>query len=67
MIGLAFMGFFVSILGATPLMLSTARTIRRNDTTDQLPDRLGKLAYVVSVSGFAVGALSLILFAMRNL
>ena len=39
---LAFLGFLVSSVGAIVVMLSTARTIRRNESTDKLPDRIVK-------------------------
>jgi hypothetical protein len=48
-------------------MLSTARTIRREEGTDQLPDMTGNFAYIVAVVGFAVGVLSLSIFGYRNL
>lgn len=67
MMPLTFVGYAVSVLGSIPLMLSTARTIRRNEATDQLPDRLGNASYVVAVSGFACGSICLGLFAIRNL
>ena len=67
LVALAFLGFLSSSVGAIVVMLSTARTIRRNETTDQLPDRIGGVGYYVAAIGFAVGVISLSLFAVRNL
>jgi hypothetical protein len=67
LIAIAFAGFIVSIAGSVVLMLSTARSIRRNETSDQLTDRMGNLSYLVAVTGFAVGAVCLGVFGVRNL
>ena len=64
----SFLGFLVSTVAAIVVMLSTARTVRRNETTDQLPDKLGGIyRYYALVAGFAVGVISLSIFAIRNL
>lgn len=67
MIAMSFLGFLVAIVGSILVLLSTARTIRRNDTTDQLPDALGNRGYYIAVVGFAAGIGCLALFGLRNL
>lgn len=65
---MSFLGFLVSSVAAIVVMLSTARTVRRNEATDQLPDRIGgTFGYYGSVIGFAVGFVALSVFAARNL
>ena len=67
LVSLAFLGFLTSSVSSIVVMLSTARTIRRNETTDQLPDLLGRAAYLGAVSGFAVGVISLGIFGCASL
>ena len=68
LVTLSLVSFLISIVGSIIVMLSTARTIRRNDTTDQLPDKLGgTYGYLIAVIGFALGLGFLALFGMLNL
>ena len=67
LVALSFIGFLVASVASIIVMLSTARTIRRNEMTDQLPDLTGNLAYLVAVVGFAVGVISLSIFGYKNL
>ena len=66
MIPLAFLGFMIATVASIIVMLSTARTIRRNELTDQLPDRTGNVAYMVAVIGFAVAVGLVCAFAVKN-
>jgi hypothetical protein len=67
LVAVSFIGFLVCSVASIVVMLSTARTIRRNETTDLLPDLTGRLGYCVAVFGFAVGVLSLTIFGWKNL
>lgn len=66
MVPIAFLGFMVATVGSIIVMLSTARTIRRNDDTDHLPDKIGAIAYGVAIAGFAIGVIAICAFAARN-
>lgn len=66
LVPVAFLGFMVATVASIVVMLSTARTIRRNETTDQLPDKIGNNAYKVAVGGFAVGVTAICTFAAFN-
>jgi hypothetical protein len=67
LMSMSFLGFTIATVGSIIVMLSTARTIRRNEQTDQLPDKTGNVGYRITAVGFAVGIISLCLFGMRNL
>jgi|CXWL01.1.fsa_nt_gi hypothetical protein len=67
LVAVSFIGFLSSSVASVVVMLSTARTIRREEKTDQLPDKTGNFAYIVAVVGFAVGVFSLSIFGYRNL
>lgn len=67
LVAISFLGFLSSSVASVIVMLSTARTIRREERTDQLPDKTGNFAYIVAVVGFAVGVLSLSIFGYKNL
>ena len=67
LITISLVGFLVAIVGSIIVMLSTARTVRRNETTDQLPDVLGNISYAVAVGGFAIGVVCLAVFGIKNL
>ena len=67
LIAISFVGFVVSTAASIIVMLSTARTIRRSDPTDQLPDTIGNLAYLIAVAGFGVGITFLSIFGYLNL
>lgn len=67
LMAVSFLGFLLSTTASIIVMLSTARTIRREDRTDKLPDATGNIAYFLSVVGFGTGVICLSTFGYLNL